>query len=655
MTKSMGTPRSRPRRMLRSTASFVRKRPVGAVCLGFLVIAVAASVAAPLIAPYSPFKQSLLAASAGPSRAHLLGTDELGRDLLSRLLYGGRITFAGVAEAVGTVLVLGVPAGLAAGYLGGRVDRWINNWVDLLLSVPNIIIVLAVLAIFGSNQDAAMVATGAIGAAGVTRVVRSSVLSVREELYVANAQLAGLSGWRIVIRHVLPRVAGPITVQGSLWGGIALGVETGLAFLGLGVVPPAPSWGGMIAEASTAIYTDQWMLVPAGAAVAFTSLAFVLLGDAIRDATFESWAGSSPAPKTSKRAARSAPAVRESSFDSAPSTALAAPSGQLLEVRDLTVQLVRPSGLVKVVDRVSFSVGRNEIVGVVGESGSGKSVSALAIGGLLPRSGDISGSVSLEGRELLHLSERQLTAVRGSQVAYVFQEPMTALDPTFTVGFLLSEVVRRHERISGAARKVRVIELLDQVRIADPASAVKRYPHELSGGMAQRVCIALALAGRPKLLIADEPTTALDVTVQAEILELLRTLRDETGLSVILVTHDWGVVADVCDRAVVMYAGQVVEQASVLELFCSPRHPYSSGLQECDPALARAGEELRSIPGNVAPPERWLTTCRFADRCGYCQPSCTNGPVEIVPTGDDHQVRCARWSGLSLRHQEVHS
>ena len=644
---------SRRHRWPRALLGFARNQPVGAVSLAFLVAAVVLSVAAPLIAPYNPLNQDLLAANAGPSAAHLLGTDELGRDLLARLLYGGRITFAGVFEAVGTVLVLGVPSGLAAGYLGGRVDRWINNWVDLLLSVPNIMIVLAVLAIFGSNQDAAMVATGAIGAAGVSRVVRSAVLSVREELYIANARLAGLSGPQIVRRHVLPRVAGPIIVQGSIWGGIALGVETGLAFLGLGVVPPAPSWGGMIAEASTSIYTDQWMLVPAGVAVALTSLAFVLLGDAIRDATFESWSGSTPAVKSPGRMStlRGSTANVQTTLDT--TLTQSQDPDAVLTVQDLNVQLVRPTGLVTVVENVSLTVGKKEIVGIVGESGSGKSVTALAIGGLLPRSGVVTGSVSLEGRELLHLDEKQLASVRGSRVAYVFQEPMTALDPTFTVGFLLSEVVRRHDRMASSARRARVLELLEQVRIADPPSVIRRYPHELSGGMAQRVCIALALAGRPRLLIADEPTTALDVTVQAEILELLRTLRDETGLSVILVTHDWGVVADICDRAIVLYAGQVVEQAAVRELFYSPKHPYSAGLQDCDPALAEFADKLRSIPGNVTPPELWLASCRFAARCEHYQPSCTINPVPLVAAGDHHQVRCCRWSELALHHERA--
>jgi peptide/nickel transport system permease protein len=217
----------------------------------------------------------------------------------------------------------------------------------------------------------------------------------------------------------------------------------------------------------------------------------------------------------------------------------------------------------------------------------------------------------------------------------------------------LSEVIRRHERMSRTATKARVLELLERVRIAEPGNVARRYAHELSGGMAQRVCLALALAGRPKVVIADEPTTALDVTVQSEILELLRTLRAETGLAVILVTHDWGVVADICDRAIVMYAGQVVEQASVLELFRSPKHPYSAGLQGCDPATAKPGEALRSIPGTVAPPELWTSCCRFADRCDHRDTPCLAGRVEMSALSTEHHVRCRRWRELSLRHEEI--
>jgi peptide/nickel transport system permease protein len=229
----------------------------------------------------------------------------------------------------------------------------------------------------------------------------------------------------------------------------------------------------------------------------------------------------------------------------------------------------------------------------------------------------------------------------------VFQDPSVSLDPSFLVGAQVAEVVRRHDGVSRTAARRRVIELLEQVRLPDPAAVARRYPHELSGGMAQRVCLALALAGRPSVLIADEPTTALDVTVQAGILGLLRQLRKETGLSIILVTHDWGVVADICDRALVMYAGQVVEQARVGALFRAPRHPYTLGLQECNPQRWTADGDLPVIPGTVLPPASWPVSCRFRDRCGLAASDCALGAIPLERDRDDREVRCIHWHELT--------
>ena len=278
------------------------RKPLGVISAVYLVLLTLACVLAPLIAPYAPLAEDLVHVQQGPTGAHLLGTDELGRDVLSRLLYGGQLTLLGVVECVAVLLVISLPAGLAAGYLGGWVDRAINALVDLLLSVPGIIVVLAVLAVFGTSMTAAMVTFGVLGSAGVIRVVRSAVLSVREELYVAAARVSGVSEPRIVVRHVLPRIAGPVIVQASLFAAIALSIQTGLAFLSLGVAPPAPSWGGMVGEAANLINQDGWLLVPSGGIIALTILAFGLIGDAVRDATVESWsATAAPAPRRARR------------------------------------------------------------------------------------------------------------------------------------------------------------------------------------------------------------------------------------------------------------------------------------------------------------------------------------------------------------------
>lgn len=625
-----------------SSRQFLRRalrKPLGVISAVYLVLLTLACVLAPLLAPYGPLTEDLTHVQEGPSAAHLLGTDELGRDVLSRLLYGGQLTLLGVVECVAVLLIISLPAGLAAGYLGGWVDRAINAVVDLLLSVPGIIVVLAVLAVFGTSMTAAMVTFGVLGSAGVIRVVRSAVLTVREELYVAAARVSGVSEPRIVVRHVLPRIAGPVIVQASLFAAIALAIQTGLAFLSLGVAPPAPSWGGMVGEAANLIDQDGWLLVPSGGIIALTILAFGLIGDAVRDATVEGWAaGTAPAARNAKRPA--APADRARADDLGPAAPWTA-DGTVLAVRDLTVEFDGPGGPVTVVDGVSFTLRSGEVLGIVGESGCGKSVTALSLLRLLPPNGRISGGrVLLNGQDLTAMPEREISGLRGKAVAMVFQDPTVSLDPSFLVGAQVAEVVRRHDRVSRAAARRRVLELFEQVRLPDPEGAARRYPHELSGGMAQRVSLALALAGRPSVLIADEPTTALDVTVQAGILELLRQLRKETGMSIMLVTHDWGVVADVCDRALVMYAGQVVEQAPVGTLFREPRHPYTLGLQECNPQRATADGDLPVIPGTVLPPALWPASCRFRERCRFAASDCAVTPIPLQHSADDREVRC---------------
>jgi len=644
---------------LPSSSRFLRRalrKPLGVISAVYLVLLTLACVLASVIAPYGPLTEDLTHVQAGPSAAHLLGTDELGRDVLSRLLYGGQLTLLGVVECVAVLLIISLPAGLAAGYLGGWVDRAISAVVDLLLSVPGIIVVLAVLTVFGTSMTAAMVTFGVLGSAGVIRVIRSAVLSVREELYVAAARVSGVSEPRIVVRHVLPRIAGPVIVQASLFAAIALAIQTGLAFLSLGVAPPAPSWGGMVGEAANLIDQDGWLLVPSGGIIALTILAFGLIGDAVRDATVEGWsATTAPAVRKLKRPAAPAAALPVSTAaadvratDGRWSADPGQDEGTALAVRGLTVEFDGPGGPVTVVDGVSFTLRAGEVLGIVGESGCGKSVTALSLLRLLPPNGRISGGrVLLNGQDLTAVSEREIAALRGKAMAMVFQDPTVSLDPSFLVGAQVAEVVRRHDRVSRAAARRRVLELFEQVRLPDPAGVARRYPHELSGGMAQRVSLALALAGRPSVLIADEPTTALDVTVQAGILELLRQLRKETGMSIILVTHDWGVVADVCDRALVMYAGQVVEQAPVRALFRQPRHPYTLGLQECNPQRWTADGDLPVIPGTVLPPALWPVSCRFRERCRLAASDCALAAIPLEHDADNREVRCIHWHELA--------
>jgi oligopeptide/dipeptide ABC transporter ATP-binding protein len=318
----------------------------------------------------------------------------------------------------------------------------------------------------------------------------------------------------------------------------------------------------------------------------------------------------------------------------------------LLRVRDLKTYFVtdRGAGTARAVDGVSFDLQPGETLGIVGESGCGKTVTSLSILRLIPEPpGHIRpGSyIEFEGRNLLTLAPKELRAIRGNRIAMIFQEPMTSLNPVLTIGDQVAEAAIVHQRLSRRAARARAIEMLQQVGIPDPGSRVDDYPHQLSGGMRQRVMIAMALICHPQILIADEPTTALDVTIQAQILELLARLQQQLGMAVLLITHDLGVVAGTADRVVVMYAGQVVETATTSELFARPEHPYTEGLMASIPRLDRPRERLHSIPGSVPAATAWPAGCRFHPRCPYAWEKCrTEEPPLLDTEVAGHSARC---------------
>jgi oligopeptide/dipeptide ABC transporter ATP-binding protein len=322
----------------------------------------------------------------------------------------------------------------------------------------------------------------------------------------------------------------------------------------------------------------------------------------------------------------------------------------LLDITDLAVEFDTEDGTVHAVKGVSLSVERGEILALCGESGSGKTVCALSVPRLLPAGARVSGSVRLDGRELTSLTEREMRRVRGKDVSVVFQEPMTSLNPAFTVGFQIAEVLRRHEDLSRRAARARAVELLELVGMPDPRRRVAEYPHQLSGGMRQRVMIAISVACSPRVLIADEPTTALDVTIQAGILGVFRDLRDSLGTAIILITHDLGVAADVADRAVVMYAGRAVEQAPVEELFARPRHPYTAGLMGALPSAAvmvGGRRRLTEIPGMVPLPFDDPDACAFKPRCAAAQDDCAASRPPLAVYGDDHYAACFHTTAVN--------
>jgi len=619
--------------------AFLRK-PLGVVALLFILLVTVASFAAPLIAPDGRDTTNFTALLQGPSGSHLLGTDELGRDVLTRLMYGGAPMITATMEAVVIAIVLGAAAGIASGYFRGATDRTFGWIGDVVLSIPVLVVLLVILTVNTKTLTPAAVALGVLLSVGPMRVVRSAALSVREELFIDAARVAGLGHGRIMYRHVLPRVAGPIIVQASLVSAVGLLTITGLSFLGLGVNPPAPTWGSMVAEAASVMQQQGWFIVPTGGIIGLTVLALGLFGDAVRDVIGESvWSAGSSGK--GGRCSRQARAGRAAAKSAEPQESLVPPATSVLSVRGLSIGLALPAGDVRAVDDVTLDVSPGEIVGVVGESGCGKTLTARAILGLLPAEASLAGGeIWVDGTETSTLRGSGLAAFRRKHVAYVSQNPMTSLDPMFTVGHILQEALYYREGLPRKKSKQRAIELLEAVRLPNPEQVFSRYPHQLSGGMAQRVAIARSLAGRPSLLVADEPTTALDVTVQSEILSLFTKLRDDTGMAILIITHNWGVVADICDRAVVMYAGQIVERGTVEELFFSTAHPYTAGLLASSPHLASRGDPLPAIPGTVGRPWEWSASCRFADRCRLATDACRTDPIPLSDIGPGHASRC---------------
>ena len=330
----------------------------------------------------------------------------------------------------------------------------------------------------------------------------------------------------------------------------------------------------------------------------------------------------------------------------------------LLEVRDLRTYFRSESGLVRAVDGVSFHLDEGETLAVVGESGSGKSVASLSVMGLVPKPHGFvaEGEILFRGEDLLKKSPRQMRRIRGNEIGMIFQEPMTSLNPVHAVGHQIAESIRLHQRVARRQAARQAIEMLELVGIPEPAKRAESYPHEMSGGMRQRVMIAMALSCNPKLLFADEPTTALDVTIQAQILDLMRKLQKELGMSILFITHDLGVVAEMADRVVVMYSGRAVEEGLVGEIFADPRMPYTVGLMNSIPRVDRGAaraHRLRAIPGNVPDPRNAPSGCAFRTRCEHARPICAEAVPPLEDTGGGHVVRCVRWQELDLRAELV--
>ncbi|MBB1513334.1 dipeptide/oligopeptide/nickel ABC transporter permease/ATP-binding protein [Tessaracoccus sp. MC1627] len=557
--------------------------PLGSPALIFLLLIAVIAVLGPFIAPNDPSTTSLRHIFAPVGGEYLLGGDSAGRDVFSRLLVATTFSIAGGLLVAAVASTIGVTAGLIAGYFGGWVDS-VGSWFTALtMSLPSIIVLIAARAVLGPSMWLTMAIFGAFVSPVYYRVVYNSVRAVRNELYVDAARTSGLSTTRIIGRHILLAVRAPVILLTSGIIAAGIGMQAGFDFLGLGD-PTTPTWGQVLNEGFYNINRSALLVLWPSLVLGLTLVALTLLGTAIRDeleGTGEprrrraaAWQATEPAPE---------PLVhREDAGDT------------LLEVDGLAIAYEGEHAWTTVVHDARLSVARGTTHGLVGESGSGKTQTAFAVLGLLPAGGRIvAGSVTFDGQELVGMSYDQLNRLRGHRIAYVPQEPMTNLDPSFTVGSQLTDPLVIVLGMSRTDAKERALSLLEKVGIPDPQRTYDSYPHQLSGGMAQRVLIAGAVASHPDLLIADEPTTALDVTVQAEVLDLLRDLQEELGMAILLVTHNFGVVADICDHVSVMRQGVIVETGPTVDVFRNPQHPYTQSLFDAIPA----GAPRAPLPG----------------------------------------------------------
>jgi peptide/nickel transport system permease protein len=546
------------------------------VFLALFVLIILLTVIGPDLAPYSTINASPTDRLIPPSAAHWLGTDDNGIDILSRLLAAPRtdVVIAVIATAIS--VLLGSPLGVVIALLESRRRRGSTaaaeiamRLLEVIQAFPVFVFAMVLVAVFGGTKVNIIAAIAFVNMPVFVRLVRSDVLSLVQRPFAEAARAVGNSEWRIGFRHILPNAIPTILVQLSVTIGFAILLTAGLSFVGAGVKPPTPELGSMIASGAKFLIIGQWWpAVFPGIALGLIVFSFGVFGEvmtkfmeprAIRSATWR-------AGKTTET-------------DERPAIDIVAPmTNTILTVRDLEVTPLQP-GASPLLSGVSFSLGAGERLAIVGESGAGKSVLVKAVLGLLPTQLQISsGQVRYGEVDLLNLDKSKLRSLRSKHIAATLANAKSQLHPLTTVGGTFAAALRAHQRISTPEARQRSIELLRMVGMNDPEQRLDAYPHELSGGMAQRVCIALALMYRPRLLIADEPTAGLDVTVQRQVLDLMAKLASETGTAQLIVTSDLGIAAHYCDKVAVMRAGRVIEINETCAFFDAPVHPYSKQL-----------------------------------------------------------------------------
>ena len=599
--------------------------------IGWLALVAGLALAAPWLPIRDPdslgIRTTEVAKFESPGWNAWFGGDGQGRDVLSNMIWGARPALTLAALVTGFAGLVGAALGVAGAYLKGNVDRTVMFIVDVLLAFPALILLAAITGTLGRDLWVLALALMLVSIPAYTRIVRGTTLGVATRGFIEAARSLGASPARVIRREVVPNILLPLASFGCLGFALVIATEGSLAFLNLSV--QQTTWGSLIADGSREIDDASHLALIPATALFLTVLSLNFVGESMRGT------GGSDRPRPIDPVDLPA-AVPAASRRADPDT------GSLLAVRHLTTSIPTPSGPVTAVADVSLDLAPGRSLGLIGESGSGKTMLLRSILGTLPVPGTVcTGNVWFGKVDLLSSTGRARRQLLGSEIGVVSQNPMTALNPVRTVQAQLTEPMRVHRGLSKKAARHRAAELLDEVGIPHPARRLRQYPHELSGGMRQRVTIAIALANEPRLLLADEPTTALDVTVQHQILSLLHHLAADRNMAMLLVTHDQGVIRDWADDVAVMYAAQIVEYGPAAEVLADPRHRYTRALLEAVPHIELAPHtRLANIPGQppslLDPP----MGCRFADRCHHTEPDCRTAAPDLVDSDIQRGHRC---------------
>ena len=618
------------------------------ISLVVLILIVMIAVFANILAPHNPLE--IFTARQAPDAQFLFGTDDKGRDVLSRMMYGARYSLIIGLGATAFALVCGSIIGAVAAVARKWVSEVIMSILDVIMSFPGIALAATFVLVFGNSVPSLIFAIGFLYIPQIARIVRANVVSEYNQDYVRAVVVSGARAPWILVKHVIRNCIAPVMVFTIVLVADAIVFEASLSFISAGIPEPTPTWGNILSDARGGVLAGRWWqaLFP-GLAIMITVLCLNILSEGITDAMAAAPKAPVKADDAAVRANREADKLVAD-----PTLAYAAQAEMLeqrlselqaiektrtdrfeartdvppiLEVKDLCIKFPR-HGDVNVVDHVSFVVRPRQTMGLVGESGCGKSITSLTIMGLLDPKAKVSGEILYDGQNLLNMDQKQMNALRGREIAMIYQDALSSLNPSMLIKAQMKQLTKR-----GGTRTAE--ELLELVGL-DPKRTLDSSPHELSGGQRQRVLIAMALTRDPKLIIADEPTTALDVTVQKQVIDLLNKLQKELGFAMVFVSHDLALVAEVANSITVMYAGQVVEQGPVSDILCHPVHEYTRGLLGSVLSIEAGGTRLHQVPGSVPSPKDFPEGDRFTPRSSHPDKVSQLRPVLKRVSDSDH-------------------